>query len=239
MFCPKCGQPNPDTTQFCSSCGQALGAPPLTSQAVGSVAPPPPLAPPETSGKAIGSLICGLLGFIFPAAVVAIILGHISRSEIRKSGGRLTGSGLALTGLIFGYLGVAFIPILIIAAIAIPNLLRARTAANESSAVGMVRTINVAEATYSASHPDVGYACSLDDLRSIAGGVANLEHGERHGYVFSIDNCTQKTYTITAVPHTLNQTGTRAFCSTEDGVIRYNRTGSAAECIEHGEPLGQ
>ena len=92
--------------------------------------------PTETSGKAIGSLICGLLFFFFPVAIVAIILGHISLSEIRRAGGRLTGRGLAIGGLVLGYAGVSFIPVLIIAAIAIPNLLRAKMAANEASAIG-------------------------------------------------------------------------------------------------------
>jgi type IV pilus assembly protein PilA len=238
MYCSKCGQQNPDATQFCTSCGQALGAQSLAPQAIppGTVVPPP-LTPSETSGKAIASLICGLLGFIFPAAVAAIILGHISRSEIRKSGGRLTGSGLALTGLIFGYLSVSFIPFLIIAAITIPNLLRARIAANEASAVSMVRTINVAEVTYASAHPDVGYACSLHDLRSTSDSIAKLEGGERYGYVFRIENCAEKAYAITAVPRAVNQTGARAFCSTEDAVIRTNASGSGQECLEHGEPL--
>jgi Domain of unknown function (DUF4190) len=101
----------------------------------------------RNSGKAIGSLICGLLAFIFPAAVAAIILGHISRSEIRNSGGQLTGSGMALAGLIFGYIGASFIPFMIIAAIAIPNLLRARIAANEASGVQAIRTIGAAESS--------------------------------------------------------------------------------------------
>ena len=58
--------------------------------------------------------------------------------------------------------------ILIIAAIAIPNLLRARMAANESSAVASIRTINTAEITYSSSYPTVGFAGTLAAL----GGVA-------------------------------------------------------------------
>src|SRR6266852_2316609 len=62
----------------------------------------------KTSGKALGSLISGIFGLLlFPVAIVAIILGHISRSEIRKSNGRLQGAGMALTGLIFGYAGIA------------------------------------------------------------------------------------------------------------------------------------
>ena len=51
--------------------------------------------------------------------------------------------------------------ILIIAAIAIPNLLRARIAANESSAVSSIRTINTAEVTYQSAYPTVGYAANL------------------------------------------------------------------------------
>ena len=61
------------------------------------------------------------------------------------------GDGMAIAGLVLGYIGFAAIPfILIIAAIAIPNLLRARMAANEASAVGSLRTINVAALSYSA-----------------------------------------------------------------------------------------
>src|SRR2546427_11076299 len=55
--------------------------------------------------------------------------------------------------------------ILIIAAIAIPNLLRARIAADEASAVSSVRTINTAEITYSTTYPTVGYAATLVALR--------------------------------------------------------------------------
>src|SRR5258708_29182517 len=109
--------------------------------------------PAETSGKAIVSLVCGLFLFAFPMSILAIIFGHLSLSEIRKSAGRIKGEGLAMTGLVLGYLGLAAIPvILIIAAIAIPNLLRARMAANESSAVRNVRSLVVAEVTYSSNH---------------------------------------------------------------------------------------
>ena len=51
--------------------------------------------------------------------------------------------------------------ILIIAAIAIPNLLRARIAANESSAAAAIRTISTAQLTYQTSYPSVGYATSM------------------------------------------------------------------------------
>jgi len=58
--------------------------------------------------------------------------------------------------------------ILIIAAIAIPNLLRSRMAANEASAVGSLRTINTAEVTYQTTYPNVGFAANIGAL----GGAA-------------------------------------------------------------------
>ena len=131
MFCPGCGQPVPEGASFCPTCGRqdalanagSAGLSPLTPMGA-----PGPVAVEKTSGMAIASLIFGIL-FLFPLNILAIIFGHISLSQIKKSAGRLGGKGLAIAGLVLGYLGIAAIPfILIIAAIAIPNLLRARIA---------------------------------------------------------------------------------------------------------------
>ena len=135
MFCEKCGAAIQDGSLFCNQCGRAVTAAPGQQGA----APTPParyVGDGETSGKALASLVTGIFGLLlFPIAIAAIILGHMSRSEIRKSNGRLKGDGMATAGLVMGYGAFALIPfILIIAAIAIPNLLRARIAANESSA---------------------------------------------------------------------------------------------------------
>jgi Domain of unknown function (DUF4190) len=67
--------------------------------------------------------------FPLPCSIVAVILGHLSLSDIRRSAGRLAGRGVAIAGLVFGYVGLWFVPILLIAAIAIPNVLRAKIAA--------------------------------------------------------------------------------------------------------------
>jgi prepilin-type N-terminal cleavage/methylation domain-containing protein len=130
--------------------------------------------------------------------------------------------------------------ILIIAAIAIPNLLRAKMAANESSAVGSIRTINTAEITYSSSYPSVGYAATLANLGGASPctpGQATgclidsvLAGGNKSGYNFTAVGAggppaTQ--YYATGVPVTLNQTGIRSFCSFEDAVIRVDPTGAA------------
>src|SRR5262245_7085654 len=81
--------------------------------------------------------------------------------------------------------------ILIIAAIAIPNLLKSKMAANESSAVGSVRTINTGEVNYAAACPAVGYSASLAELNSgaaCAGGTGIIDNvlstGKKAGYTF-------------------------------------------------------
>ena len=172
MFCPRCGTANSDEGKHCTNCGNSLvvaGASPSVAGAPNVGAPSPPLGQPivgnpPTSGKAVASLICGIFGFMLPSAIAAVILGHLSLSEIRKSAGRIGGAGIATAGLVLGYLGIAVIPfVLIIAAIAIPNLLRARIAANEASAVGTLRTINIGAITYSAEYKN-GFPSSLEVL---------------------------------------------------------------------------
>jgi prepilin-type N-terminal cleavage/methylation domain-containing protein len=131
--------------------------------------------------------------------------------------------------------------ILIIAAIAIPNLLRARMAANEASAAASIRTINTAMVTYESSYPDVGFAATLATL----GGTdpctpssttaclidSVLSAGTKSGYSFTATGAggpPAVQYYTTATPVTLNQTGTISFCSFEDGVVRVDPTGALA-----------
>ena len=135
--------------------------------------------------------------------------------------------------------------ILIIAAIAIPNLLRSRMAANEASAVGSLRTINTAEVTYSTTYPSIGFAA----LASLGGPAATCATATgatstaacliddvlaatavKSGYNFASSNLTGApvivTYTMTALPSVVGQSGQRAFCSDQSGVIRYNSGGT-------------
>ena len=78
-----------------------------------------PVAAGGNNGKAIASMILGIAG-IFTcglASIVAVILGHVSRGEIKRSGGRQQGSGMALAGLILGYIMLVFLAGFIIIAI--------------------------------------------------------------------------------------------------------------------------
>ncbi len=241
FFCAACGNKMAAGERFCRVCGREAAA----ALAVGVVQAP--AGPAETSSKAIISLVCALLFFVPLAFVAAIVFGHLALSEIKRSAGRLKGEGLAIAGLVLGYLWVVSVPIiLIIAAIAIPNLLRARMAANESSAVASVRTLVTAEITYASMHPEAGYTCSISDLSQgelISGPLAS---GQKSGYVFEFQNCSADLaagggnvkFQVFAYPLTRNQTGIRTFCSDESNVIKViEASGSAQACLEHGDLL--
>ena len=90
-----------------------------------SATPPPvpasaPAAPASsTSALAVASLIAGIFSWIlmpFIAGVVAVICGHMARGEIKRSNGTLEGDGLAIAGLILGYLQIVLV-ILTVAAV--------------------------------------------------------------------------------------------------------------------------
>lgn len=255
MFCSKCGAAVPEGGRFCNACGHPVGGQPVsTSVPQGTPSPvmePAPDAP--TSGKALASMIIGIFGLLFfPIAIVAIILGHMSRSEIRKSNGRLKGLGMSTAGLVMGYGAFAIIPfILIIAAIAIPNLLRARISANEASAVARVRNLHDAEVAYQTEHPAVGFTCRLDNLGGKGASDPTAEHarliddvlasGQKNGYRFALENCvnseTEHKYQVVAYPLVRHQTGERTFCCDESGVIKVGEGESAEECLARGVPL--
>jgi type IV pilus assembly protein PilA len=132
--------------------------------------------------------------------------------------------------------------ILIIAAIAIPNLLRSRIAANQASAVGSLRTLNTSEVTYSSTF-NVGFSQTMSYLQpdptgssptSTAAGLIDsvLALGSKSGYSFtyspgaSDSNGRINTYSFTAVPIT-SSTGTNYYFTDQSGVIRQNSTTTA------------
>jgi type II secretory pathway pseudopilin PulG len=143
--------------------------------------------------------------------------------------------------------------ILVAAAIAIPNLMRARNAANESSAIANLRTVNVAQLMYFNAYPERGYAPDLATLGPDPRGPNHQspEHASfidaslgnatctsgasclKSGYNFSLTaDCKQpriacKEFVAVSAP-LASSTGTRSFCSTSDAVVRY----------KFGPPLG-
>jgi type IV pilus assembly protein PilA len=148
--------------------------------------------------------------------------------------------------------------ILIIAAIAIPNLIRSRMAANEASAVGSIRTINTAAITYNSTYGN-GFPTHLLEIGGASGVAATCDHAAlldsvlggldtstKSGYTFQVlDAGTPVTnspatcalpgsaagYGAIAVPVTLGTTGQRSFCSDASGVIRFDPTGAPAALV--------
>ena len=143
--------------------------------------------------------------------------------------------------------------ILIIAAIAIPNLLKARIAANEASAVGTLRTINTAAETYQSTYNN-GFPSAFTVFGGPPPGTCALSNlldttltttGQKSGYTLSYTlvkalttpatgcgTAGAATYVTAAVPLSVNATGNRTFCSDESGVIHVDPAGGAAPATD-------
>jgi type IV pilus assembly protein PilA len=132
--------------------------------------------------------------------------------------------------------------ILIIAAIAIPNFMSSRMAANEASAASSIRSISTAQTAYATSYPLIGYSVALADLGD--GGSANcvaintraclidgvLAGGSKSGYLFTYandGNTPAVGFTVNADPSTRGVSGRKSFFSNQPGEIRYNLTAPA------------
>ena len=130
--------------------------------------------------------------------------------------------------------------ILIIAAIAIPNLMRARIASNESAAASQLRTLNTAQVSYITAYPAAGYgtlaalggaipctpssttACLIDN--SLA---TNYNSNGKNGYMFTNTlTATNSQYDVTAYPIAVGSSGNNSFCAVEDAVVRKDSAGA-------------
>jgi len=142
--------------------------------------------------------------------------------------------------------------ILIIAAIAIPNLLKSKMAANQSSAVASLRTINTCEVTYSSTY-NQGFTSNLVQLgppasgagTSAAAGLVDSILGQdpaaKSGYTFTYTASaavggSTPGYTVVAVPASVGSTGQNAYYTDESNVIRQNSSGTSASAAD--SPIG-
>lgn len=134
--------------------------------------------------------------------------------------------------------------ILIIAAIAIPNLLKSRMAANEASAVGSLRTITTSAITYSSTHPDIGFPAALADLGPAGDNLidAQLAGGNKSGYLFTyaittaspcptcVGGVHNDAFSLCADPTSPDRTGNRNFFTDESGVVHFLTPAVAGPC---------
>jgi len=139
--------------------------------------------------------------------------------------------------------------ILVLAAIAMPNLIRSKISANEASAISSIRTINTAQVTYAVTYPLVGYADDLAKLAAPSGGgpATSMNAGlidwvlgcasqpcPKSGYSFRILNANGtpvSSYTVVGTPQRLDITGSRGFCSDSLNPVKYDPAGGIA-CTE-------
>jgi prepilin-type N-terminal cleavage/methylation domain-containing protein len=141
--------------------------------------------------------------------------------------------------------------ILVISAIAIPNLLHSKIAANESSAVYSIRTINTAQVTYASTYPTTGYASTLNSLASAiaAGPVTSSNAGildwvlgctgsgsggvcPKSGYNFQLTDISGSpvsAYSVWGVPISVGTTGYRTFCSNNMNPVLFDPAGGPAD----------
>jgi len=147
-FCQKCGNQIEPTSQFCDKCGTPAGAvapsptgaigqppyavalppgspppPPPPYFAPSYVPPPPGYGPPPvgqtTNGLSVASMVLGIVWVFGIGSILAVIFGFIGRKQIKESGGRQSGSGMALAGIILGFVGVASLILWIVLVIAV------------------------------------------------------------------------------------------------------------------------
>jgi hypothetical protein len=158
--------------------------------------PPVPTIPvqPKSCGLAVWSLVFGIMAIVLSIvcigplfAIPAVICGHIGYSRVKRSAGALSGEGLALGGLVTGYLGLALIPVIgLMAAIAIPNFVRARTTAQMNLCLHNLQQIDEAKQQWAAQNKkettdtptvqelDAYLHKSFSSLKCPAGGVYTI-----------------------------------------------------------------
>ena len=194
--CPNCQT----VVTFPVSPPQAATAVPLAAVPIQVPADMSVRTPIKTCGMAVASLVLGIIGFLTSFigigvifGIIALILGLVALSKIRKNPMELSGSGMAIAGSIFGGLPIVFIPLY--ALIAIPNFVALRSKAYDASAQSAGRNAKLAEEVYYNDHGgDIsgGYTSNLRDLL-----VYDRNLSDDLSVTFSFVKCDTSGYTFT------------------------------------------
>jgi type IV pilus assembly protein PilA len=231
--CVECGFVGWSDVEHCKACGAPLGQ---RSHDLHSPTPvynssynEPDQQEGPKKGLAIAALVLGIIGFftvgvLGVGAIVGIILACLAMSRVKRDPWQYGGRGMAIAALVLNIVSlVSFVPMGMIAAIAIPNLMAARRAANEGSAMSSLRTLHAAEATYQATR-GAGQFGTLSELAADNLIDLKLATGNKNGYNFTVelttDDMNYPGFSVVARPLTYRSDGIRSFYVDETGVIR-------------------
>ena len=244
--CPHCGLTNWATDETCKRCKQSLHAAlnAYGSYSNDQYAQPPygqqqyaqqPYGNPsyqhgyhqagkQKQGIAITSMALGIASFPLTAvliglllAPIAFILGIVGVVKANRRPNEYGGKGFAIAGIAVSSV-VMFLFVPIIAAIAIPNILAAKRAANDASALRALSTIYASQTTYRTTTGE-SKCGDMDKLSSIGLIPANLSKGEYNGYRFSVVMVDGFSCEMHAMPASMSS-GNRSFMAgSYDGVI--------------------
>ena len=222
--------------EHCKACGAPLGQRshdlPSPTPVYNSAYIEPEQDEGPKKGLAVAALVLGIIGFftigiLGIGAIVGIVLATMALSRIKQDPWQYGGRGMAIAALVLNIVNVvSVVPTGIVAAIAIPNLLASRRAANEGSAQSSLRTLHAAEATYQATK-GAGNFGTLSELAAEGLIDPRLATGTKSGYKFTVELTTNETnypgFAVVGVPMVyggVEATGLRSFYVDETGVIR-------------------
>jgi type IV pilus assembly protein PilA len=246
--CVECGFVGWSDVEHCKACGAPLGqrshnlpSTPVYNSNYTEWDEPTD----QKKGLAIFALVLSIISFftfglLGVGAIVSIILSCIAMGRAKRDPLRYGGHGMAIAGLVLSIVSlVTVVPTAIIASIAIPNLLAARRAANEGSAISSLRTLHAAEATFQAT-AGAGKFGTLNELAAANLIDSKLATGTKNGYNFTVEVTADGDYpgfSVVGVPMTYRSSGLRSFYVDETGVIR-GGDNSGGPSTKMDTPLG-
>lgn len=242
--CTNCRGNLADFVVTCPYCGVSQPVPQV------AMAQPGWGAPPQNSNKAIASLVCGVLFMCAPASIAAVVLGHLALIDIKRTAGQMSGKGMAIAGLVMGYLGIALTTIYIVfMVIMFRTTMGGGIPINEAAAITNMRAYSQALKSYVEKCPQQGYPATLIPLGP---GAGDCKHSNlvdlrlaaavpmRQGYIYQYSTGVTGPEKITAFalvarPVTPGMSGKRFFYLDESGVIRESATQNIGP---NSKPLG-
>ncbi|EEF59885.1 DUF4190 domain-containing protein [Pedosphaera parvula] len=165
-------------------------------------APPPPSAQPATprfiatgpterSGLAVASVICGALGLVTCiTSPIGLILGIMAQNQIKKSEGRVTGSGLATTGIVLSCVTFAFFGLAVMAGLLLPALAKAKEKAQMINCVNNMKQLGLAARMYAGDNHDKfplsnNWSDLLSPMADAKAFVCPVNKNHRSSYAFN------------------------------------------------------